>query len=120
MASYPEVMGRWSKSIAIIALVAMIMTSLALAAAQPFPSAKPVPGCHEHGKQPSSHPPADYACCIAAHDSALVQAGIGEMAPPIAFAIVAEAGTVLAEQALQLSETFRTSSDPPRLVSLRV
>ena len=31
-------------------------------------------GCHEHGKKTPVRPASDYACCVAGHGSALVQA----------------------------------------------
>lgn len=31
-------------------------------------------GCHDHGKNVPARPPASYACCVAGHSSAVVQA----------------------------------------------
>lgn len=31
-------------------------------------------GCHDHGKKVPVRPPANYACCVAGHGSAIVQA----------------------------------------------
>lgn len=35
---------------------------------------QPAAGCHDHGKKAPVRPPANYACCVAGHGSAIPQA----------------------------------------------
>jgi hypothetical protein len=61
--------------IAALVLVLVGMTS-SLAAQLPFvrDPARESPGCHEHGSKPPAPPlPADHACCVAGHHSAILR-----------------------------------------------
>ena len=63
-------------SILTLLLLAASAMSLLAAQASTAPGIhdeKPA-GCHEHGKKAPVHPASDYACCVAGHGSALVQA----------------------------------------------
>ncbi|HZS99859.1 MAG TPA: hypothetical protein VFA40_23940 [Terriglobales bacterium] len=60
--------------IAAIVLVIAGMTSALVAQLSPTsnPHAKSA-GCHEHGKKSPSRQPADYKCCVAGHEAALLR-----------------------------------------------
>jgi len=108
-----------SKTLVTVLFAAVLATSLVAATPQLAVSTATPAGCHEHRKQPSSHHQTDYACCLAAHDSALVQAGLLGMAPPTSYTMAAGEATSL-QQPLRVAEVFLSSSDPPRLFSLRI
>jgi hypothetical protein len=66
-------MRRLYSILVLLLLAGSAMSSLAMQAAPGIHDERPS-GCHEHGKKAPAHQPADYACCVAGHSSALVRA----------------------------------------------
>jgi hypothetical protein len=95
------------------------MTSLAV---QPTPGIhdETPSGCHEHGKKAPAHQPVDYACCVAGHSSALVQASCVPQGQQVSI------GFVLTGPSLQPPELYGVavlqtySGTPPRQIPLRI
>jgi hypothetical protein len=77
-------------------------------------------GCHEHGKKAPVHPASDYACCVAGHGSAVVQASFVPQPPQVSAAFVL-AVPALHRSGLDDETVLRAySGTPPRLTPLRI
>jgi len=58
----------------LLLLSATVMSSLAVQSSTADHGSRPTSGCHEHGKSSPAPPHSDYACCVAGHGFAVVQA----------------------------------------------
>jgi hypothetical protein len=63
------------KHFARIAIIVLVIATTSAVAAQLSVSSNShqSAGCHEHGKKSPTHKPADYRCCVAGHDAALLR-----------------------------------------------
>jgi hypothetical protein len=77
-------------------------------------------GCHEHGKKAPVHPASDYACCVAGHGSAVVQASFVPQPQQVSAAFVLTA-PALHRSGLDGDTVLQAySGTPPRLTPLRI
>lgn len=111
----------WGKVPALLLLAAGLLSSQA-AQASPMLSAHETPsGCHGHGKKTPVHPPAGYACCMAGHDSAIVQTSC---VPQALLHACAELAMALPLRQDSLFPTFEIqlipSGAPPGATPLRI
>lgn len=102
-------------------LLVVAVTSSTTAGALIVNHTAPPAGCHEHGKKipPPQH--ADYACCVAGHSAAVVQASDVQRAPlQVSFSTIPT--VVLQAVPSYNNETVSTASSasPPILISLRI
>ena len=77
-------------------------------------------GCHEHGKKAPVHPVSDYACCLAGHGSAVVQASFVPQPQQVSAAFVLTV-PALHRSGLDGETVLQAySGTPPRLTPLRI
>jgi hypothetical protein len=77
-------------------------------------------GCHEHGKKGPVHPASDYACCVAGHGSAVVQASFIPQPQQVSAAFVLTV-PALHRSGLDGDTVLQAySGTPPRLTPLRI
>ena len=95
-----------------------LLTGFALAASAP---AAATAGCHGHGKQHSAPRPADYTCCQAGHNSAILQS-----ADIVKIALSETSSDALSDSLpnsildFVAEEIILSSSDPPGATPLRI
>jgi len=109
-------------SILTLLLLAASAMSLLAAQASTAPGIhdeKPA-GCHEHGKKAPVHPASDYACCVAGHGSAVVQASFVPQPQQVSAAFVLTV-PALHRSGLDGETVLQAySGTPPRLTPLRI
>ena len=100
-------------SVAAVLLVIAGMTS-ALAAqlsSTPNPHEKPA-GCHQHGKKSPVRQPADYKCCVAGHDAALLRPA-GTAHPVLHISSVIQLGVPPVSESMALPTSFAATPPNP-------
>lgn len=109
-------------SILALLLLAASATSLLAAQASAAPGIhdeKPA-GCHEHGKKIPLHPSSDYACCVAGHGAAVVQASFVPQPQQVSVAFVLTV-PALDRSGLDGETVLQAySCTPPGLTPLRI
>jgi len=82
-ASHKSGMSYFLKSLTLVLLstVSVSAITVPILPVTTAPDAQPA-GCHQHRQKLPSHPPANYLCCLAGHDSAIPQAAF---APRLVF-----------------------------------
>ena len=107
-------------SILILAVLAGSgVSSLALQAAPGIHDETPS-GCHEHGKKTPARQPADYACCVAGHSSALVQASRIPQAQQVSIGFVLTAPSLQPTNLYGEAVLQMYSGTPPNQTPLRI
>ena len=113
-------MRRLHSIVVLLLLAGSAMSSLAAQAsgARGIHDEKPA-GCHEHGKKTPVHPASDYACCVAGHGSAVVQASfVPQPQVSVAFVLTVPA---LDRSGLDGETVLQAySGTPPGLTPLRI
>jgi hypothetical protein len=106
--------------VALMLLLAAAVSPSMAGASMRNPAASPG-GCHEHGKKVPAPQQTDYACCVAGHGVAVVQASDVRQTPlqaSLNMVPTAAPQGVAAELNQQLS--LVSSASPPTLSSLRI
>lgn len=88
----------------------------------PSPANQRPAGCHGHGHQGPQPQPKNFACCMAGHDSAILQAS--RTAAPACDTQVHVSGdqsdTAAVTHLRENTQQFMSSGDPPPVLPLRI
>jgi hypothetical protein len=77
-------------------------------------------GCHEHGKKAPVHPASDYACCVAGHGSAVVQASCVPQGQQVSIGFVLTAPSLQPPELYGVAVLQTYSGTPPHQTPLRI
>jgi hypothetical protein len=108
----------------ILTLLLLAASAMSLLAAQASTSPgihdeKPA-GCHEHGKKAPVHPASDYACCVAGHGSAVVQASCVPQGQQVSIGFVLTAPSLQPPELYGVAVLQTYSGTPPHQTPLRI
>ena len=116
-----ESMRRLHSILTLLLLAASAMSLLAAqgSSAPGIHDEKPA-GCHEHGKKAPVHPASDYACCVAGHGSAVVQASCVPQGQQVSIGFVLTAPSLQPPELYGVAVLQTYSGTPPHQTPLRI
>jgi hypothetical protein len=115
-------MGFVSKRVALALLVFICVGTLS---AQPpvsaaLPHHRPA-GCHQHDQKAPDPQPVSYGCCVAGHDSAILQpSAVSAPSPLVSLAVVVSGSPVQATVISRDQDLPVSSGRPPGITALRI
>ena len=112
-------MRRLYSILVLILLAGSAVSSVAMQATPGIHDEKPS-GCHEHGKKAPAHQPADYACCVAGHSSALPQASCIPQGQQVSSGFVLTAPSLQSPDLHGIAVLQTYSGTPPSQTPLRI
>jgi hypothetical protein len=116
-----ESMRRLHSILTLLLLAASAMSLLAAqgSTAPGIHDEKPA-GCHEHRRKAPVHPASDYACCVAGHGSAVVQASCVPQGQHVSIGFVLTAPSLQPPELYGVAVLQTYSGTPPHETPLRI
>jgi len=114
-------MNRAWNALGLLVLIVAMLGSASTQSPFPFSAHEKPSGCHQHGKNmPSPAPNDHYQCCIAGHESAIVQPPAGPPLIPDATSLLALEPTFQHVSYIATVANDIASFSPPGAIPLRI